>query len=220
MNDDQLEDIIIAPAATASVFRTPQQQGRMNLEGREDLHGDTLAQAATGKDASGRQPGARAWLPVENLVLITSVEGLSLTIDVPDTDQRWKTISATLLEKFKGAARSLTGIRDHFKDMVTQIRGMSMSYSTQASAIMSPRKGMDVDSEEFKDEFKVYAKALWDYYDITFKPKANGKWWDDVSFSALRLFLWKEDSNKSTPAGAVADTNRKFDAEQETKSGC
>ena len=89
---------------------------------------------AAGRD--GKKIGSRTWKPTENIFLIKIIERLSLTVDIPDTDKRWKTVCEDILKQFQGVLRSNAAVRDHFRDMVAQVRAVSMSFSSHATAIV------------------------------------------------------------------------------------
>jgi hypothetical protein len=95
------EEIIVAgstPVAAVPVAVELQQQEEGEPEPAALPAATKTAAAAAA--FTGRKPGSKTWKPIENMFLIKIVERLSLTIDIPDTDKRWKTVCEDIHKKF------------------------------------------------------------------------------------------------------------------------
>jgi hypothetical protein len=186
--------------------------------------GSTLAPA-------GRKPGARAWLPAEGLQLIKEAQSLGITESTSEKSALFETLVKNVATALNCPERAASAMSEHFKEMCTSIRTVASEYSKQKDKedfVALPLSSLDSSAPEFIDQFKNYSRACYSWIlvardnDTTLLSKRlsfKAAWWDDASFYAVRLFIWKSDQKHKMAATASAEAQRsKFIQESEAKA--
>jgi hypothetical protein len=193
----------------------------VNNASNNDASDPRAAVAAKG----GRATSTGNWTPNEGLNIFKEARDLNFPLDIaadsPLLTQLQTNISST---------RKVNALRDHYKEMITQVRSLSMAYSkdtaNQDNHIKCPvvpyiddlgnSKTLDelLETDDFQDHvFKNYAMKVYEHA-LNNNLCKNKGWWNTETFIFARFFVWRLDALASAPVQKAEATKNKFEAER------
>jgi len=105
---------------------------------------------------------------------------------------------------FAATARGEKAAREHFVEMIRTVRSISMLYSRnvpiddqeeEPKLVGEDGEPVDINSEAFVDDYKLYSKALFIHFTSTLDEEgrrannlASIKWFDQHLFHEIRFF--------------------------------